>query len=170
MAESAGHRTDSGGFEPWFRSEYRQVLGSMILAFGDRDLAEDATQDAFAKAYERWDRVAQMERRGAWVFVVAMNSARRRLRRRSMEALLTRRVRVAEPVPESTGMELWDLVRALPTRERTAIVLRYVGDLSEKEVAKAMGISPGGAAKTLNKARGHIAKHLVPDSGVGNVG
>jgi RNA polymerase sigma-70 factor (ECF subfamily) len=169
MAESTVQPTGSGGFEAWFKSEYKQVLGSMILAFADRDLAEDATQEAFAKAYERWDRVAQMERPSAWVFVVAMNSARRRLRRRSMEALLTGRLGVGETVPEETGMELWDLVRSLPTRERTAIVLRYVGDLSEKEVAKAMGISPGGAAKTLNKARRHIAGRIAPGPQMGNV-
>jgi RNA polymerase sigma factor (sigma-70 family) len=165
MTEPRGHPDAVETFETWFGHAYKQVVGAMLLSFGDRDLAEEAAQEAFARAFERWDRVSDLDRPTAWVFVVATNFVRRRLRRRSTEALLLMKSRGPMPVPEETGMELWDLVRTLPERQRTAIVLRYVGDLSEREVAQAMGITAGGVAKTLNKARARMAESLAPEIG-----
>ena len=157
MSDGAGLVTKKAEtFEIWFRREYPKVLGALILASGNRDVAEEATAEAFAKAYEKWERVGAMASPGGWIYTVAFNMARRRLRRRAMERLLFRKVDASTEVPAETGSELWELVRKLPPRERTAIVLRYVGDLQESEVAKAMGISDGGVAKTLNVARSHL--------------
>lgn len=153
-------------FEPWFRREYPHVLGSLMLAIGNRDVAEDATAEAFAKAYEKWDRVGVMASPGAWIYTVALNAARRKFKRRAMERLLLRRLYPRNEVPAETGFELWDLVRTLPPRERTAIVLRYVGDLPEADIAKAMGISAGGVSKTLNVARSHLGITLGQQEGV----
>jgi RNA polymerase sigma factor (sigma-70 family) len=150
-----------GDFELWYRGEYPQVFGSLLLATGSRDIAEDAAAEAFTRAYERWNRVSVMSRPRAWVYVVALNVARRRLRRRAMERVLLSRFRPPSEIPPETGLETWDLVRSLPERERLAIVLRYVGDLSESEVAKAMGITAGGAAKTLHTARKRIASMIT---------
>lgn len=142
MAEPGARTGEAVTFDTWFEHTYRQVLGAMLLSFGDRDLAEEAAQEAFARAYERWERVSRMDRPTSWVFVVATNVARRGLRRRAKEALLFWRPEPPTTTPDQTGLELWDVVRTLPERERMAIVLRYVGDLSEKEVARAMGITP----------------------------
>jgi RNA polymerase sigma factor (sigma-70 family) len=167
MSDGAGiERIKAEAFEPWFRREYPQVLGALILASGNRDVAEEATAEAFAKAYENWGRVGAMASPGGWIYTVALNMARRRLRRRAMERLLFRKLHTRTEVPTETGFELWDLVRKLPPRERTAIVLRYVGDLRESEVAKAMGISDGGVAKTLNVARSHLGMALKREKGV----
>jgi RNA polymerase sigma-70 factor (ECF subfamily) len=155
---------EQGDFEGWFRSEYPTVLASLLLTLANRDLAEEAAAEAFARAYECWSRVHVMDRPRAWVYVVALNVARRRLRRRSMERMLLARARPPEELPPETGFELWDLVRALSPRERMAIVLRYVMDLPESEVAKAMGISTGGVAKTLHTARSHIASMITDDT------
>jgi RNA polymerase sigma factor (sigma-70 family) len=158
---SGDERSGQGDFEHWYRSEYPNVLGSLLLALGNRDIAEEAAAEAFARTYERWSHVKTMARPRGWVYVVAINVARRRLRRRALERLLLTRTRSPEEVPPETGLELWDLVRALAPRERMAIVLRYVGDLPEAEVAKAMGISPGGVAKTLHTARMRIASMIT---------
>jgi RNA polymerase sigma factor (sigma-70 family) len=152
-----------GDFEAWYRREYPTVLGSLLLTLANRDIAEEAAAEAFARAYERWGRVQTMARPRGWVYVVALNVARRRLRRRALERILLMRIRPLAEVPPETGFELWDLVRALSPRERMAIVLRYVVDLPESEVAKVMGISPGGVAKTLHTARSHIAS-MITDS------
>jgi|ERR1700722_11847529 len=161
--EPRGEAVGQGDFETWYRSEYPTVFGSLLLALGNRDVAEESVAEAFARAYERWSRVRAMDRPGAWVYVVALNVARRRLRRRSLERLLLARSRPPADVPPETGFDLWDLVRMLSPRERMAIVLRYVADLPESEVAKAMGISAGGVAKTLHTARMHIAS-MITDS------
>jgi len=159
--EPERRRAEPGEFEAWFAREYGKVLGSLILATGQRDLAEEATAEAFARAYERWNRVGSMSGAGGWVYVVALNEAKRRQRRMAMERVLLMRWRPPAEVPSETGLEVWDLVRGLPPRERTAIVLRYVADLSEAQVGKAMGISAGGVAKTLNSARSRIGGRLA---------
>ena len=157
-----GQRAHSihGDFEEWFRLEYPQVQGSLILAIGDSDIAEDSAAEAFARAYERWDRVRAMERPMGWVYTVALNLARRKLRRRAMERRLLLKFHPRTELPPESGFELWDLVRTLPPRERTAVVLRYGADLREADVAKAMGISAGTVAKTLNVARSRLGLAL----------
>jgi RNA polymerase sigma-70 factor (ECF subfamily) len=155
-----GRATDDDDFETWFRSEYPRVLGALVLALGSREAAEEVTAEAFARAYERWDRVRGLARPGGWVYTVALNEARRKWRRRALEWRLLSKSRAESPVAPETGVELWDLVRTLPPRQRTAVVLRYVGDLSEAEVAKAMGISTGAVAKTLHVARSRLGSRL----------
>jgi DNA-directed RNA polymerase specialized sigma24 family protein len=56
--------------------------------------------------------------------------------------------------------EVWDLVRSLPTRQRTAVVLRYVGDLREDDIAAVMGVTRGTVAATLATARRNLANVL----------
>jgi RNA polymerase sigma-70 factor (ECF subfamily) len=90
---------------------------------------------------------------GGWTYKVALNELRRILRRRG-------RANAAAPrddVVPSTDPELWDLVRRLPERQRTAIVLRYVADLPERSVAEAMGIRRSTVASTLTQARHRLA-------------
>ena len=65
-------RSSVGGFETFFDDHYGQVLRSLAFAIGDRDRAEDLTQEAFARAYQRWGRVSEMERPVTWVYVVAL--------------------------------------------------------------------------------------------------
>jgi RNA polymerase sigma-70 factor (ECF subfamily) len=71
------------------------VLRSLILVTGNRDVAVEATCEAFARALERWPRVSVMESPAGWTYRVALNVARRTLRRARMEALLFQR----EPPP-----------------------------------------------------------------------
>jgi RNA polymerase sigma-70 factor (ECF subfamily) len=167
MSDGEGsEKVDGDAFAPWFGREYPRVLGALLLAVGNRDVAEEATAEGFARAWEKWERVGAMANPGGWVLTVALNVARRRFKRRAMERLFLRKSPSMTEVPAETGFELWDLVRTLPPRERTAIVLRYVGDLREAEVAKAMGISAGGVAKTLNVARSRLGITLRQHEGV----
>jgi hypothetical protein len=69
-------RSGVEGFETFFEDNYGAVLRSVAFALGDRDRAEDLTQEAFARAYQRWGRVAAMERPVTWVYVVALNAER----------------------------------------------------------------------------------------------
>jgi RNA polymerase sigma-70 factor (ECF subfamily) len=153
-------RSTQGDFAEWFRREYQQVLGSLMLAIGDPDIAEESAAEAFARAYEKWDRVRAMERPTGWIYTVAFNLARRKLRRRAMERRLLLKAHPRAEVGPESGFELWDLVRTLPPRERTAVALRYGADLREADVAKAMGISAGAVAKTLNVARSRLGLAL----------
>lgn len=65
------------------------------------------------------------------------------------------------PALDGPTGELWQLVRALPARQRTAVVLRHVADLTEPEIGEAMGISRGGVSSTLRAAHSSLRRQLA---------
>jgi RNA polymerase sigma-70 factor (ECF subfamily) len=160
-----GVTTDpSAGFDTWYVHAYPRVHTAVRLAVGEADLADEATAEAFARALLHWSKVRDAVSPQAWVYTVAMNQTRSVLRRRSIERRWLRR-QAAEPVadqqpPTEPDDALWQAVGQLPLRARTAVALRYVGDLSEAEVAEVMGIARGTVAATLNHARKRLAELL----------
>jgi RNA polymerase sigma-70 factor (sigma-E family) len=136
-------------FEALWREEYPRVYRTAFLVTGDRQEAADVTQEAFARAYERWRAVSQADRPGAWVQRVAVNLAltwRRRQRLRHREIALAPTAPDAEPsLPDP---ELFAALRALPPQQRAAVVLRHWTDLSIEETARTLG-KPAGTVKAL---------------------
>ena len=148
----------AAGFEPWYVCEHPRVLAALTWVAGDPHLAADATDEAFARAYADWRRVGRMASPGGWVYRVALNVARRRMRRAAFEQS---RVEPPAAVAQIVDREIWTVVRQLPERQRVAVVLRYLLDLPEKEVATTMGISRGTVASTLAAARQRLAGWLT---------
>lgn len=150
-------------FERWYRAEHGRLVSSLAVAAGDVDLAHDVVSDAFAKAYERWERVQAMDSPAGWVRQVAFNGMRRRLRRAALERALLRRAGAAGPAvtaPPSLDPELWAAVRALPDRQRAVLGLRVVLDLPQEEVARLLGIRPGTVSATLVAARAALVRTM----------
>jgi len=164
-APTASAQADRGDFATWYGLEHSRVCATLGLAIGDRGLAEEATAEAFARALAAWPHVSAKASPTAWVYTVALNEVRSRLRRLRLERRHTARQRLGyHPPPPDPDPQLWAAVAQLPPRARQAIALRYVADLSEAEVAEAMGISRGTAAATLSKARKRLADLLAPRS------
>ncbi len=153
--------TDDAAFEAWYRGLYPNLVASIGIVFGDPDLARDAADEAVARAYERWPRVAAMSSPNGWAYQVALNEARRRRRRQAIERRLLSRSAAGDPALDGPTGELWQLVRALPARQRTAVVLRHVADLTEPEIGEAMGISRGGVSSTLRAAHSSLRRQLA---------
>lgn len=153
-----------GSFEDWYRREYRTIVRTLLLVTGNRDVAVEAASEACARALERWERVSVMASPSGWTYVVGLNVARRALRRAKIEALVLRRDAVPPPLREDAP-ELWQAVRKLPRRQRVAVVLHYVADLSQRDVAAVMGVAEGTVAATLHAARRHLAESLGPPVG-----
>jgi RNA polymerase sigma-70 factor (ECF subfamily) len=154
----------SEAFETFFGEHYESVFRGLSVAFRDPLLAEEAAQEAFTRAYTRWERVRGMERPAGWVYVVAVRVARRRRR-----DLLTE---VPAPSPSSDrdlAIEVVDRVtmqaaiEQLPARQRIALVLRYYGGLPLAEIATAMGCALGTVKSTLYTAHERLHVELDDD-------
>jgi RNA polymerase sigma factor (sigma-70 family) len=147
-------------FDEFFFEHYARVVGSLRLACGESSEAEDAAQEAFAKAMQRWRSVSAMDRPATWVYVVAVRELRRGLRRRHV---LTARDegRAEAAMPDHAGAVATAAVveralKALPARQRLAVVLRFHGDLTVGEIGRAMRCSDGTVKSTLHAALGRL--------------
>ena len=149
-----------GGFEAWYRREHPRLLTAMVVMCGDIDAARDLTAEAFARALERWDRVGAMDNPAGWTYAVAVNLARRRWRRRAAEERLTSAIPPGVATSEDR-VDVWRAVASLPLQARTAVVLRYLGSMTEPEVAAAMGVSVGTVSSSLSVARRRLAALLT---------
>jgi RNA polymerase sigma-70 factor (ECF subfamily) len=146
-----------------FMQEYAtRLVGALTLLTGSRAAAEDALQDALAKA---WDRREQpIDHLVAWMTVVATNQARSGHRRRmAEERALTKvgsRAESEQPSPREHDEAVNRALRSLPEGERQVAVMHYVLDQSVAEVAAAMGVSTGTVKTQLYRARAHLAEQL----------
>ena len=151
-------------FTRWYAAEAAPLRATLCVVTGNPDIAEEATAEAFARAYAKWNSVELMASPVGWVYIVALNLVRRWARRHALERLTLARFRGIEPpvtvMPELDD-GLWRAVGELPPRARVAIGLRYVADLPEGEIADIMGISRGAVAATLSKARVRLAEALA---------
>lgn len=153
---------DDSEFAAWYHSEHPRLLAAMTIVTRDLHAAQDVTAEAFARALAAWTRVSNMDSPTGWTYRVALNLARRRARRAALEQRVLRRiVSTDDDFPLERSVELWDAVRALPPRARTAIALRYAAGLSESEVATAMHVAIGTASATLSAARRTLAITLA---------
>jgi RNA polymerase sigma-70 factor (ECF subfamily) len=150
-------------FVLFYESEAPRLVRSVAVAVGDPVLAEDAVAEAFARAWSRWSQVRAMEWPVAWVARVALNQARDRFRRRRVErrnAMVVARDEVSLDDTTHVDHQLWAAVRDLPRQECVLIALRYFADLSQAEIADALGIPPGTVASGLNRARQKLGAAL----------
>ncbi|HRW36140.1 MAG: sigma-70 family RNA polymerase sigma factor [Acidimicrobiales bacterium] len=153
--------TDADGFEPWYAEAYPRLVTALALVAGDRDEAEEAAAEAITRCLERWGTPQQPRDPSAWTYTVGLNLLRRRWRRRRREADHLASLPPIRPVEtDAPALELWRAVAALPRGERTAVVLRYVGGLGEKEVAEAMDVTEGTVASSLSRARRKLGPQL----------
>lgn len=153
-------------FDDWYREEHPRLLAAMTLVAADPDLAREATDEAFLRAFERWSRVSAMTTPGGWLYRTARNIVRRRWRRAAFERRILERERPAIEAPPSLDPAVWDVVARLPERQRTAIALRYLMGMSQAEVADAMGVAVGTASASLTAARKALEPHLGPNPDV----
>src|ERR1700694_3603613 len=144
----------------WYGSTSRLLVASLIIALGDPEAAREAADEAFFRAFVRWRRVSAMNSPTGWTYRVALNVARRRLRRSAIERRLMAR---RETVLQAAGGEVWALLDELPTRQRTAVALRYGADMTEADIAAVMGLSRGTVSSALVDARRRLAKLLMDE-------
>jgi RNA polymerase sigma-70 factor (ECF subfamily) len=149
-------------FARWYEAAHPRLLLSLSALCGERDLASEATDEALARALQHWPRVRDMESPEGWLYRVGLNVLRRQLRRRRFERRLLPRLLGQSSTPAPAG-EVWLLVRELPPRQRSVVVLRYVADLPEAEIAALLHITRGTVASTLAAAKRALSSQLESD-------
>lgn len=144
---------------------YPRLVGALVVTLRDRAAAEDAAQDAMAKAFSQWRKVGAMDRPEGWVFVVAVRAARRtlareeRLHRKLADGQLLD-VEIPDPLA-AIDSDLGVLLDRLTPRERMAVVLRAVADLDLAQIADAMGVKVGTVKATLHSARSKLQTEVT---------
>jgi len=153
-----------------YRAEYGRCVATLVRLLGDINLAEEAVQDAFATALEKWE--SPPPNPGAWIVTTARNRAIDRLRRES-----TREARHAQALllhqrddPQEVGPVTDDQLRliftcchpALAPDARTALTLRLLGGLEVPEIARAYLVPEATVAQRIVRAKKKIRDAGIP--------
>ena len=148
-------------------ADYGSLVAALGLACGDRGAAEDAVQEALARAVIALRKGTTIDSLGAWVRVVALNLLRNRWRSLGRERRARERSRPETPTTASDALEdVLDLQTAIATlsrRQREAVALYYRLGLNVAETAQAMKVSDGTVKTLLSRARSALAVALNPE-------
>jgi RNA polymerase sigma-70 factor (sigma-E family) len=137
------------GFEEAFDELFPRAVRLAHRLLGDRAAAEDIAAETLARTYARWSKVSVLPYRDGWVLKVATNLAIDRLRRRPPEMWPSAADQFEETV--ELRLALNAALLTLAPRQRQAIALRYLGGLSDREVAQALGISLGSVKTHIHR-------------------
>lgn len=145
-----------------YEASYRRLVAQAYVLAGDRVEAEDAVQEAFARALAAGDRFRRVDNPEAWLRTVALNVLRRRWRRARLFASVSPRVATPADVPgvSEDHLALVEALRSLPFQQRETVVLFYVADLSVREVAATLKVAEGTVKSRLTRARDALADLL----------
>lgn len=149
-------------FDTFYTDEFPAMVSLARAICGDFALAEDLAQEAMTKAHRDWDRVRRYDKPGAWVRRVTINLAISRRRRVLHELKLMARIG-RQPAMQETpehDADLWEAVAKLPPRQRAAIAMFYLQDLSTASIAETLGCSVSTATSHLSQARRTLATQL----------
>ena len=142
------------GFARLVSQELAAAYRTAAVLLGDSVEAEDATQDALVRAWQRWDHLREDERAGAWFGRILVNVCRDRLR--SRHAIVVRWVGdPTAPDPAARTAErdaLWGAFAGLGADQQIVVALRYYLDLPLEAIAERTGVPLGTAKSRLHHA------------------
>ena len=173
----AARRGDRDALGALLDRHWDMLVALCRRALGDPDLAQDAAQEAALRALLGIDRLRDPTRFGLWLGGIGLNVARQWIRERtgqawSWEAVLGGRQAMEpaspEPGPEERGElaelaeRVWDALEDLPPGQRQAVLLYYMGGLTQSEVSAVLRVGPGAMKSRLHKARANLRGRLLP--------
>ena len=141
-----------------------------VIMLGDRATAEDVVQEAFCGLYRRWDHLADPARALTYTRSAVLNRCRSELRTRIRNQRRSVPAAGASVSPETEALigeehrAVLAALRALPDRQREALVLRFYLDLPDPQIAASMGISPATVRSTISRALAVLGRTLREDT------
>src|SRR4051812_5000440 len=171
MTNTWDHDTAGAFVESLFAKHHGEIYAYLVRMLRDPELAADLTQDAFIKAYRAYPSLEKDENARAWLYQIAHRVALDEIRHRKIIKMVpwTGESRGASPSAERLAMDLrlsGPLERALakiPERQRAALLLAEVHDMSGMELAAAMGVSHVAARAILTRARESLRRALAAE-------
>ena len=151
--------------EELYAGHYRQLVRLAVLLVRDVETAEEVVQDSFVAMHGRWRRLREPDKGLAYLRQTVVNRSRSVLRHRAVQARHLSPVRADHPGADEDAVaterrtQVLDALRALPTRQREVLALRYYLDLSEAQIADLLGISRG--AVKSHASRGAASLRLL---------
>jgi RNA polymerase sigma factor (sigma-70 family) len=147
-----------------YQAHVGRAVALATLLTGDRSVAEDVAHDAFVRVAGRFGELRDPNAFGAYLRRTVVNLCHTRARRagRELEAS-QRRSQLEATTPDTSAEdrdELWPLMKALPYRQRAALVLRYWDDLSEAQIGEVLRCSPRAVNALLSRAREALRNEL----------
>jgi RNA polymerase sigma-70 factor (ECF subfamily) len=167
-AYRAGNQAD---FERLYQASYGKILGTLTAMLGDRATAEDCAQDAFERAFRKWDTWQPLAPAEAWVHRIAINAAvsyQRKMRLREVGEVIRRigRPGVApDPQQLVENRDLADALASLPPKQAAAIVLRHYHGYTNRAIAQSLGIPERTVASRLAVAKRRLRTMLQQGDG-----
>jgi RNA polymerase sigma-70 factor, ECF subfamily len=171
VSDAAPTRATPADIERAFRAEHGRAVAVLVRVFGDIDIAEDAVQDAFAAAVERWPASGVPPSPAGWIITTARNRAIDRLRREATRAdRHAAAALLAAEAPEPEGPVEDDRLRliftcchpALAASAQVALTLRLLGGLTTAEIAHAFLVPEPTMAQRLVRAKAKIRDARIP--------
>ncbi|WP_457032259.1 SigE family RNA polymerase sigma factor [Kitasatospora sp. P5_F3] len=152
-------------FHEFFERHYAELARLAHLLTGEKDAADDLAADALLALWQRWDRFREARHPLAYARGVVANLARERIRsavrERRRVALFWSRSPEEMVGPDVAGvLDVRAALARLPFRKRACVVLRHAFDLSEKDVAMALGISVGTVKSQTSKGMAELERIL----------
>ena len=129
--------------EEFCRRHWLGLARSLTSYVGDAGVGQDLAQDALACVVARWRRVSRMRSPAGYAYRVGVNLAKDELARRARDGHHSLRQSAHQDEDPATRLAVTEAVRALPDRQRLAVTLRYLADLSVAQTAQVMGCRPG---------------------------
>ena len=172
---AAWDRDEAGAFvETLFAKHHGEIYAYLMRMMRDPEVAADMTQDAFVKAYKNYASLEKPENARAWLYQIAHRVALDEIRRRKIIRFLpwTGESKGSAPSAEHLVMEgrfSGDMQRALariPERQRAALLLAELHDLTGLELAAALGVSHVAARALLTRARESLRQALAAERAV----
>lgn len=155
---------DAPTFDQFYRLTSARLLGQLTAMTADPEQAADVLQEAYAKAWVRWDHVSGLDNPEAWVRTVAWRAAVSRFRRWRValhaQTRLARPDRVEDP-DVSVAMDVRAALASLPAAQRQALVLHDLVGMSVEEVARETGAAVGTVKSRLSRGRASLSLLLA---------
>jgi RNA polymerase sigma-70 factor (ECF subfamily) len=152
----------AAAFDSLYQAHYGDVVAMLHALTGDLGEAQDLSQEAFFRAWQRWDALATYDNPVAWIRRVALNLAGSRWRHLRVADRHLRRERPAVvPALQPDHVAMVAALRKLPGDQRRALVLHHMLDLPVAEVAHELGVAVGTVKSWLHRGRAALAAQLA---------